>query len=80
MQLLDPVQIIDLLLNARVEVHRRTSDPREGQSAHSEQRGTGCHNDHTGRPFRLGDVEYPPEGQGRPHRGSSWRTRDAAQN
>ena len=55
----------DLLLHAGVEVHRRTSDPREG--AHGEQCGTACHrslNDHPGRPFRLGDVEYPPEGQG----------------
>jgi hypothetical protein len=69
-QLLDPVEVplrIELLLYAWVEIHRRNSDPREGQSEHDEQCGTGCHrslNDHPGRPFRLGDVEYPPEGQG----------------
>ena len=67
-QLLHPVEVpllIDLLLYARVELHRRDSGPREEQSAHGEQCGTGCHrslNDHPGRPFRLDDLKYPPEG------------------
>src|SRR5215207_5300248 len=41
-QLLDPVQVpllVDLLLYARVEVHHRDSDPREGQSAQTSSAG-----------------------------------------